>query len=292
MNDRKTRQNSKWVRLLIITLGTFIMGAGVNLIYEPMNMVVGGVSGLSIVVKKVTEGIVTGGVPVWLTTTIVNIPLLLYALKVKGAGFVKRTLFATFTFTLALYIIPSYRITESDSFLAAIAGGILTGAGLGLVFRNGGSTGGTDLLGAILNYYFPTYSVANMLMLVDCTIIVLGAFIFGINSALYAALAVYVTTKIMDNMLEGMKFAKLAYIISDEPDKMSVHVMETLGHGATFIEAQGGYTGESKRMLMCVVSNKQIVKLKECVAEIDPNSFLIISDAREVLGEGFIEIDY
>ena len=292
MNDRKTRQNSKWMRLLIITIGTFIMGAGVNLIYEPMNMVVGGVSGLAIVVKKVTEGVIKGGVPVWITTAVVNIPLLLFALKVKGANFVKRTLFATVTFTLALYIIPSYSIIEGDRFLAAIAGGMLTGTGLGLVFRNGGSTGGTDLLGTILNHYFPNYSVANMLLFADCTIIVLGAFIFGINSALYAALAVYVTTKILDNLLEGMKFAKLAYIISNEPDKMSAHVMETLGHGATFIEAQGGYTKEAKRMLMCVVSNKQIVKLKECVAEIDPNSFLIISDAREVLGEGFIEIDY
>jgi uncharacterized membrane-anchored protein YitT (DUF2179 family) len=268
------------------------MAAGVNLIYEPMNMVVGGVSGLAIVVKRVTEPVVPGGVPVWLTTAIVNIPLFLAALKVKGKDFVRKTLFATVIFTLALYILPSYDIIHQDSLLAALAGGILTGAGLGLVFRNGGSTGGTDLLGAILNYFFPYYSVANMLLVVDSTIIVLGAFIFGINSALYAVIAVYVSTKILDNMLEGMKFAKLAYIISDEPEKIARHILEVIDRGVTIIEAQGGYSKEAKQMVMCVVSNKQIVKLKECVADIAPESFLIISDAREVLGEGFIEIDY
>ncbi len=285
------RQN-KWIRLLIMTLGTFIMGSAVNLIFDPMGMCVGGVSGLSIVVKSVSKGIVKGGIPVWMTTVVVNVPLVILAWKTKGADFIKRTLFATITFTLALYVIPCYNIIGQDKLLAAIAGGLLTGSGLGLVFRHGGSTGGTDLLGAILNHLFPKYSVANMLMFVDCTIIVLGAFIFGINSALYAVIAVYVTTKVMDSILEGVKFAKLAYIFSDEPEKMSELVMKKIGHGTTFIKAQGGYSKQNKRMLMCVVSNKQIVKLKECVAEIDPNSFIIIADAREVLGQGFIEIDY
>lgn len=294
MRDGKKRQNrqNRWKRLFMITLGTFIMGAAVNMVYEPMNMVVGGVSGLAIIIKKVTEAIVNGGIPVWLTTAVVNIPLFLLAIKVKGKDFIKRTLFATITFTVALYVIPSYDIINKDSLLASVFGGLLTGAGLGLVFRNGSSTGGTDLLGAILNYYFPNYSVANMLLFVDSTIILAGAFIFGVHSALYAVIAVYITTKVMDSMLEGMKFAKLAYIISDEPEKMSEYIMGTLGRGATFIEAKGGYTMEAKRMLMFVISNKQVVKLKECVAQIDPDCFLVIADVREVLGEGFIEIDY
>lgn len=291
MKDRYKRQD-RWKRLFTITLGTFIMAAAVNIVFEPMNMVVGGVSGLAIIIKKVTDMIVAGGIPVWLTTAVVNVPLFLLAMKVKGKDFIKRTLFATVTFTVALYVIPSFDVVEKDSLLASLFGGLLTGAGLGLVFRNGSSTGGTDLLGAILNHFFPNYSVANMLLFVDSTIILVGAFIFGVNSALYAVIAVFVTTKVMDNMLEGMKFAKLAYIISDEPDKMSAHIMAKLGRGATFIEAQGGYTMEAKRMLMFVISNKQVVQLKECVAQIDPDCFLVIADVREVLGEGFIEIDY
>lgn len=290
--DRMKLSQNKWMRLVIMTLGTFIMGAAVNLIFDPMDMCVGGLSGLSIVVKSVTKNIIKGGVPVWCTTAFLNVPLIIMAWKTKGVDFIKKTLFATITFTAALYIIPGYNIIGDDKLLAAVAGGLLTGGGLGLVFCNGGSTGGTDLLGAILNYCFPRYSVANMLLVIDSTIILLGAFIFGMNSAFYAVISVYVTTKVMDSILEGVKFAKLAYIISDEPEKMSEHVMNTIGHGTTFIEAQGGYTKESKRMLMCVVSNKQIVKLKECVAEMDPDSFLIIADAREVLGEGFIEIDH
>lgn len=286
------RKQSKWERLLIMLVGTFVLASGVKLVFEPMNMVTGGISGIAIIVKNFTKPVIDGGAPVWVTTTLVNVPLLLFAWKVKGINFLKNTIVATAVFEVALYLIPSYDIANQDHLLASVVGGVLTGIGLGMVFRSGGSTGGTDLLGAILNHYFPNFSVANMLLFVDSAIIMTGAFIFGLNSALYAVIAVYVTTKIMDNILEGMKFAKLAYIISDHPDEMSKHVMETLGRGATFIEAQGGYTMEAKRMLMCVVSNKQIVKLKECVAEIDPESFLVISDAREVLGQGFIEIDY
>lgn len=285
------RQND-WNKLLTTILGAFLMGAAVNLVFEPMNMVVGGLSGFAIIVKRITQGFISGGIPVWLTTALVNVPLFFAAWKVKGKGFITRTLLATISFTVALYIIPSYDVMTRDNLLAALFGGILSGAGLGLVFRNGGSTGGTDLLGAILNYYFPHYSVANMLLLVDSTIILLGAFIFGVNMALYAIIAAYVTTKIMDSMLEGMKFAKLAYIISDEPDNMSKNVMEKVGRGITFIQAEGGYTKQQKRMLMCVVSKKQIVKLKDVVSQIDPNAFLIISDVREVFGEGFIENDY
>lgn len=281
-----------WNKLLVTILGTFLMGAAVNLVFEPMNMVVGGLSGFAIIVKELTQGFSSGGIPVWLTTALINVPLFLAAWKVKGKNFIKTTLIATISFTVALYIIPSYDMMRQDNLLAALFGGILSGAGLGLVFRNGGSTGGTDLLGAILNYFFPHYSVANMLLVVDSTIIVLGAFIFGVNMALYAIIAAYVTTKIMDSILEGMKFAKLAYIISDEPDNMSQNVMEKVGRGITFIQAEGGYTKQQKRMLMCVVSKKQIVKLKEVVGQIDPNAFLIISDVREVFGEGFIENDY
>lgn len=291
MKELQKRHN-KWGRLLVMLVGTAIVAAGVKLVFEPMNMVTGGVSGLAIILKNLTKGIIKGGISVEFTTTLVNIPLLLVAWKVKGLDFLKNTILATVAFTFALYIIPSYNIANHDNLLASVVGGVLTGTGLGMVFQNGGSTGGTDLLGAILNHYFPNFSVADMLLFADSAIIMLGALIFGLNSALYAVIAVYVTTKVMDSILEGMKFAKLAYIISDHPDEMSKHVMNTLGRGATFIEAQGGYTMETKRMLMCVVSNKQIVKLKKCVAEIDPESFLVIADAREVLGQGFIEIDY
>ena len=288
----KKERQTEWRKLLVTILGTFIMAAAVNLVYEPMGMVVGGVSGFSIVLKELTEDVIKGGIPVWLTTALINIPLLFIAIKVKGIDFVKKTLFATISFTIALYIVPSYDIANKDCLLAALFGGLLTGAGLGLVFRNGGSTGGTDLIGLIINHFYPHYSAAKLLLMIDSLVIILGAYMFGINMAMYSIITAYITSKIIDSILEGMQFAKLAYIISDDYEHVSQHVMEKLDRGATFIQAQGGYTKKEKRMLMCVVSNKQIVKLKELVAQIDPNAFIIISDAREVLGQGFIENDY
>lgn len=292
LTEKRINRQNEWSKILITILGTFIMAAAVNLVYEPMNMVVGGVSGLSIVVKEVTGNFLKGGIPIWLTTALVNVPLFLVAIKVKGTGFIKKTLLATISFTIALAVVPSYNVTNQDNVLAVLFGGMLSGIGLGLVFRSGGSTGGTDLLGAIVQHYFPHFSVAKLLLVIDSSVIILGAFIFGIHNALYAIITSYIMTKVMNSILEGMNFAKLAYIISDEHDQVAKHILEKIGRGATFIHAEGGYTKKQKRMLMCVVSNKQIVKLKEAVAEIDPNAFLIISDAREVFGEGFIQNDY
>lgn len=288
----KKERRAEWSKLLVTILGTFIMATAVNLVFEPMGMVVGGVSGFSIIVKEMTEGISHGGIPIWLTTALVNVPLFIIAIKVKGLAFVKRTLFATISFTIALYFIPVYDIANKDCLLAALFGGVLSGVGLGLVFRTGATTGGTDLIGLIINHFYPHYSAAKLLLVIDSIVIILGAYIFGVNMAMYAIITAYITSKIIDSMLEGMHFAKLAYIISDDYEHVSQHVMKHLNRGATFIQAQGGYTKKEKQMLMCVVSNKQIVKLKELVAQIDPSAFIIISDAREVLGQGFIENDY
>lgn len=284
----KIRQH-EWSKILLTIIGTFIMAVAVNLVYEPMNIVPGGVSGLSIVIKKVTEGIVEGGIPVWITTAVINVPLFVLAWHVKGKDFIARTLIATVSFTIALAVIPSYGIIANDYILATLFGGVLTGAGLGLVFYTGGSTGGTDLLGAIFNFYFPQYSVGQFLRVIDSCVILLGATIFGINSALYAIITTFVVTKIMDSILEGVKFAKLAYIISDKHDELSDMVLNQMDRGATLIEAEGCYTKKEKRMLMCVVSNKQVVRLKELVSEIDEEAFIIITDAREVMGRGFVE---
>ena len=282
----------KWSKVLTTVLGTFIMAAAINMAYEPMNMVVGGVSGFSIIVKRVTERFIDGGIPLWFTNAAINIPLFIAAWLTVGPQFVKKTLLATVSFTVALSIIPSYDLAQGDRLLTALYGGGLSGVGLGLVFRNGGSTGGTDLLGAILHKFFPNHSVSSYLLCIDSTIILLGAYLFGLNRALYAVLAAYMMSKVMGSIMEGMTFAKLAYIICDDHDNMSKEIMEKVDRGITFIEAEGAYTNQEKRMLMCVVSPKEIARLKETVHKIDPKAFLIISDVREVFGEGFIENAY
>jgi len=289
LTEYKKKRHHEFRNLLLTVIGTFIMAAAVNLVYEPMNIVPGGVSGLAIVVKKMTESIFPGGIPVWLTTAIVNVPLFLVAMRIKGKDFIARTLIATVSLTIALAIIPSYNIVSQDYVLAAIYGGVLTGAGLGLVFYTGGTTGGTDLLGSILNHYFPHISVAKLLMFIDSTVIIIGAAIFGLNTAMYAIITAYVVAKIMDYILEGVKFAKIAYVISDKYEEMSNMVINEMQRGGTLLHAEGCYTNASKRVLMCVVSNKEIVRLKELVAEIDDTAFIIITEAREVMGEGFVQ---
>lgn len=269
--------------ILFIVVGTLLMAISVNTIYEPMDMVTGGVSGLAIVIKYFTK------IPIWLINAIINIPLFIIALKVKGKNFISKTLFATICFTIALYIIPSFNIQNEDIFLASITGGVIGGTGLGLVFLTSASTGGTDLMSSIIQHYFRHYSIAQILAVLDGGIVLLGAVIFGINKAVYAIIAVYITSKIMDNILEGLKFAKLAYIISDEYETIAKVIMENMDRGVTGIKSVGMYSKSNKQMLFCVVSKKEIAKLKEVVSKIDNKAFLIISDVREVMGEGFIE---
>lgn len=282
-------RKSKVIEYLVIALGTVLMAIAVNFVFDPMGMVTGGVSGLAIVIKYWTEPLIEGGVPIWLSNMLTNIPLFVVAVLLLGKRYIAKTLYATVCFTVALYVVPTSAIQDQDLILASIYGGILMGVGLGMVFANQSSTGGTDLLGAILQVKLKHYSVPQLLMVIDSSIVLLGAAVFGINKALYAVITVYITSKVMDTILEGMKFGKLAYIISDNYEKIAECILTDINRGATGIPVQGMYSNSSKNMLMCVVNKKEIVQIIDIVAQIDPKAFVIVSDVREVLGEGFIE---
>lgn len=282
-------KKSKVLEYIMIALGTVLMALAVNLVFDPMGMVTGGVSGLAIVIKYWTEPLIEGGVPIWLSNFLTNVPLFIVAILVLGRKYIAKTLYATVCFTVALYIVPTSTIQNQDLVLASVYGGILMGVGLGLVFANSCSTGGTDLLGAILQVKLNHYSVPQLLMVIDSSIVLLGAAVFGVSKALYAVITVYITSKIMDGILEGLKFGKLAYIISDDYEKIAEVILTDLNRGVTGIPVQGMYSNTSKNMLLCVVNKKEIVRIIDTVAQIDPKAFVIVSDVREVLGEGFIE---
>ena len=282
------RQN-KFMKYVMVTIGTMLMAIAVNIIFEPMGIVTGGVSGIAIIIKSWTEGIIDGGIPLWFTNLVINIPLFITAIIVLGKKSILNTIYATATFIIGLYIVPMYEVVYKDYLLASVFGGVLMGVGLGLVFAYGCTTGGTDLLGAIFQAKIKHYSVAQLLLVIDSTIVIIGAAVFGVNKALYAVITVYITTKIMDGLLEGINFAKLAYVISDEHDKIANEILHNVNRGVTGIPVQGMYSNNDKNMLLCVVSKKEIVKLVDIVAQIDPKAFVIVSDVREVLGEGFIE---
>ncbi|MEG0378458.1 MAG: YitT family protein, partial [Eubacterium sp.] len=185
--------------------------------------------------------------------------------------------------------IPNIFNVEEDLLLSALACGVLSGVGIGMVMSVNGTTGGTEMLAAIVKYVRPHFPIATLIFVIDAMIIALGFFIFGAERTLYAVISVYVCSKIINNILEGVHYAKAALIISPKTEEISDAIFKYLGRGNTGIPARGMYTKKEMEMLMVVVSQKEIVALRKVVTRIDANAFLIIADVHEVLGEGFNE---
>lgn len=267
----------------LIILGAFIMGFAIKNIYDPVGLVTGGVSGIAIIVKS------QFGIALWVTNTVLNIPLFLFSIKVKGWRFIKRTLIATATLSLSLYVIPDAPFLMNDLFLTALFGGIISGVGAGLVFACQATTGGTDMLAALIQRKMRHYSIAQIMQVLDAIVVLIGAGIFGITYALYALIAIFALAKVSDGIIEGLKFSKVAFIISEKSQEIAHAIIKEMDRGVTGLDARGMYSGEQKNLLFCVVSKKEIVQLKELVVGHDSQAFVIVSDAREVLGEGFIE---
>ena len=277
------RGRSPFRDYILILIGASIMGFAIKNIYDPIGLVTGGASGVAIILKK------QFGVPLWLTNTAINIPLFAAAAKLKGWSFIKRTLLATVTLSVSLYVIPEMPFLMDDLFLTALFGGLITGAGAGIVFACQATTGGTDMLAAIIRRWLPHYTLAQILQVLDAAIVLIGAGIFGVTYALYALIAIYAVSKVSDGIIEGMKYSKVAYIISDKSTEIAAVILKELERGVTALDARGMYSGNRKDVLFCVVSRKEIAQLKELVVSHDAQAFVIVSDAREVLGEGFIE---
>jgi uncharacterized membrane-anchored protein YitT (DUF2179 family) len=265
------------------------MAIAINLIFEPLSMVTGGLSGVAIIVKDVTKGIVKNGIPIGVTTTVLNIPLFLIAVKQKGFRGMLKILYGMSCFSLALFVVPIVPLVHEDYLMGSLFGGGIMGVGLGLVFSQGMSTGGTDLLSLLLQDWFPSISVAKLLLLVDGIIVISGASLFGLQSAMYAVVAVFVTTKIMDSILEGLSFAKQVQIITNYGDEIGKRILVDIDRGVTKIPGKGMYTGEGRDILMCILSRNEVPLINKIVHEIDPGAFVIVSDIREVSGEGFIK---
>lgn len=284
--------NKKHERILsyfLIMLGTAAMGISIQCFYDPIGLVTGGFTGLAIVIKSLTDGVVKGGIPLWLTNVVLNVPVFILSYILKGKKFVGKTIFGTAMLSVWLYVIPAVDMSQGDYLLAAIFGAVFSGGGMGLVLRGHATTGGTDMVSALIQLKLKHYSIAQIMQILDGAIVVVGLFVFGVRPGMYAMVAIYVTTKVSDAILEGFKYSKGAYIITDKYDEIAQKIMTDLDRGVTGMHAVGMYTGDEKCMLYCVVSKRQIIEVEEIVAEIDPKAFVIVSDVREVLGEGFQE---
>lgn len=272
-----------------IIVGTTLLALSITIFFDPLGMVLGGVTGIAIIIKAITGGIVAGGIPIWISNLVINIPLFFVAIFVKGKSFGRKSFFATFYLSFALYFTQGIPLHTNDIILGSIFGGVLAGVGLGLVFSALATTGGTDLAASIIQHFVKYVSIAKIMLFLDATIILCGLFVFGAEKTMYAILSVYISVKVIDALLEGIYFAKAAFIITDHEEAVSKELLVKLERGLTGLNGEGMFTGSPKKVLLCVVSQRQIVQLKEIVKLIDPNAFVIVADVREVLGEGFIE---
>lgn len=274
---------------LLVLAGTGLMAFAIKSAYDPIGLVTGGFTGIGIMLRRLTMGYVDGGIPIWLTNFALDIPLLLLSYKLKGARFIGRTVAASMLLSAWLGVIPDCDIAGGDYLLASVYGGVLMGAGIGLVLSARAATGGTDLIATLLHIKLRAYSIAQILQVVDGAIIAAGIYVCGLQASLYAVFSVIITSRVSDLVTEGGKFSKAVYIISDKYEEIADAVMHDMDRGTTLLPAVGMYQRKERGMLFCVVSKKEVPILKEYTRNIDANAFVIVTDAREVLGEGFLE---
>jgi uncharacterized membrane-anchored protein YitT (DUF2179 family) len=266
----------------LIFIGINLTALALVLFLVPNRIAAGGVSGLATILYYLWSW------PVGLVNFAVNIPLLIACLRVFGVRFGVKTFFGATFLSLAIEFWGGLTppVTK-DPLLASLFGGVLAGVGMGLTFRFHGTTGGTDLAAQLIHRYFGL-PVGSALYIIDGGIVLLAGLVFhSPEAALYALIALIVTGRTIDTVLEGLNFTKAALIISTQADRIAERILHDLGRGVTGLAGRGLYSGQSKEVLLCIVSRAEALRLKEMVHHEDPAAFMIITDVREVLGEGF-----
>lgn len=269
--------------LLGMALGALIGGAGLNLFLIPNRLIDGGLTGLAILLYDLFH------LPVGPMLLLLNLPLVVLSWRAIGHSFVLRTAIGTVLLSLALIALP-VQAAVHDPLLAAVYGGLLSGAGIGLIFRMGGSTGGTDFLARLLRRYFDLPTGVGLLGS-DAVVIALFALVMGLQPAMYSLIALFVGSRMIDFLIDGLAVQRVALVVSSQPEQIATAVMAELGRGVTGLQGEGMYSKEVRPVLLIAVSRLETVRLKSIVVGIDPHAFVIIHHAHEVLGEGFKPFD-
>ena len=267
----------------IITLGSILYGLGYNWFFAPNQVAMGGLTGLAQVINALIPAL-----PVGTLVIAMNIPLFLLGWKYIGGHLLVSSLYSMAVSSVAIDAIDMlYTFPPQDPMLATLCGGAVLGFSLGLVFSQGATTGGTDIVTRLLKLKLPWLNMGTIMLIPDLIIICLAAFMFGkMESALYGLVALFICTKVMDAVLYGMDTSKVAYIISERHEEIVGHIIK-MDRGITVLHGHGAYSGREKQVLMVAFKQKEIVQIKEAVHETDPDAFMIVCDAHDVLGEGF-----
>ncbi|WP_420541528.1 MULTISPECIES: YitT family protein [Guptibacillus] len=261
-------------------VGSAIVAIAFNLFLLPNSIASGGVSGISTITKGVFDW-----KPAYVQWAF-NIPLFISGLIFLGKKYGPKTLVGTLFLPFVVKLTENVEPATTDPLLGALFGGLGVGIGLGIVFRGKASTGGTDLAAQIVNKYTGV-SLGTCVFMIDGLIVVASAFVFSLEEALYALIAMYLTGKTIDVVQLGLGYSKMALIISDKEEELREGIITVIDRGVTRISGQGGYTNDKRPILMVVVAQNEVTKLKELVKGVDPSAFVIVSNATEVLGEGF-----
>ena len=267
-----------------ITLASVIYAIGFNWCYEPNQIGFGGITGVAQIINAVLPW-----APIGTVVILLNAPLFLLGWRLLGGHLLLSSLYAMFISSLAIDLLHMvYTFQPMDPVLATIYGGVLMGGSLGIVFLQGATTGGTDLIARLLKLKLAWLPMGKLLMVIDLVVILAVAAAFGnMYSALYGVVALYLSSKVMDMVLYGLDTAKVAYIISQDPQTIAYRLTRELDRGVTILQGRGAWSGQDKEVLMCAFKQRQIVAMKRMVKEIDPDAFLIVCDAHDVMGEGF-----
>ena len=268
----------------IIALGSLIFALGFDWFFAPNQIAMGGVTGLAQVINVLIPAL-----PVGVLTIILNIPLFLAGWKLIGFHLLASSLFSMAVSSVAIDVIAAwYTFPPMDPLLACLCGGAVMGAGFGLVFAQGATTGGTDIVARLLKLRFPWLPMGKLLLVPDGVVLALAAVAFGqVETALYGAVALVVMAKVMDAVLYGTDASKVAIIVSDRWREIADVLLREQDRGVTILRGQGAYTGAEKQVLMVAFPQKEIVQLKQTIRDLDSSAFLIVCNAHEVLGEGF-----
>ena len=267
-----------------IALGSVLYSLSFDWFYVPNQIGFGGLTALGMILNYLSPAI-----PIGMVVLILNIPLFLLGWKFLGGHTLVSSLFAmTATSMLVDLIAAMYTFPSMDPMLAAIFGGVSLGVSLGMIFSKGATTGGTDLTARLLKLPFAWLPMGKLLMVVDLTMLLSVSLVFrSMESAMYGMISLYISTLVMDGVLYGLDQSKVAYIVTTRPQEIAAEIDRQMDRGATFLHGEGSFSREEKLVLMCAFKQKQIVPLKALVHELDPEAFLIVCDAHEVLGQGF-----
>lgn len=271
------------VDCFLYAMGGFLYAISVNMFTAPNGILLGGFTGVATILNHLFR------VPIGTAVFCMNVPLFWIAFRKFGFGFIIKTVLATFFMSLLIDVtVPFLPVYSGDKLLASLFGGILSGAGLGLVFLRGATTGGTDIVSKLLRLRFPQMSMGRVILLLDLLVIASSFAVYrSLENMLYALVVIYISAQTIDLVQSGFSHDKLLFVVTDQGERAVQAIRDTLDRGVSVLDVRGGYAGTARKMLFCAVRANDVARLMKTVREIDAHAFVVVNETSEILGEGF-----